>query len=117
MLGAESHCTKSCRQLLGNLNDHQIRLRSRGFVLGMFVAIPATLAPQLSSLAFAQASDMAGIAHAESVSARAVVKTIDLSTRIVTLETSGGNTIGLTAGDQIRNLPQVRAGDTVIGHR
>jgi Cu/Ag efflux protein CusF len=72
--------------------------------------------PHLSALAFAQASDMAGIAHTESISARAIVKTVDLQTRTVTLEAPGGNTIDLKIGDQVLNLPQVRPGDTVIAH-
>jgi hypothetical protein len=84
--------------------------------MSLFVAFPAALRPLFSSFAFAQASDMAGIAHTESVSARAIVKTVDLSTRTVTLETSGGNTIVLKVGEQVRNLPQVRPGDTVVAH-
>lgn len=84
--------------------------------LGMLVASSGPLDPRFSSVAFAQASDMGGIAHTESVSARAVVKAIDLQTRTVTLEASGGNTIVLTVGDEVKNLPQVRPGDTVIAH-
>jgi hypothetical protein len=84
--------------------------------LGLSVASAGFLHPRLSSLAFAQASDMAGIAHTESVSARAIVKTVDLQTRTVTLEASGGNTIVLKVGDQVQNLPQVRPGDAVIAH-
>ena len=84
--------------------------------LGILVAPPGSLRMGLSSPAFAQASDMAGIAHTESVSARAVVKAVDLQTRTVTLEASGGNTIVLKVGDEVRNLPQVRPGDSVIAH-
>jgi hypothetical protein len=76
----------------------------------------AVLAPQTSGSALAQASDMAGIAHTESVSARAVVKAIDLQTRTMTLEGAGGDTIALKVGEEVRNLPQVRPGDTVIAH-
>jgi hypothetical protein len=74
------------------------------------------LYPRLSSPAFAQASEMAGIARTESVSARATVKTVDLQTRTVTLEVPGGNTIVLKVGDRVQNLPQVRPGDAVIAH-
>jgi hypothetical protein len=88
-----------------------------GCVTGAAVLIfSAVLAPQTSGPAFAQASDMGGIAHTESVSARAVVKTIDLQTRIMTLEGAGGETITLKVGEQVRNLPQVRPGDTIIAH-
>jgi len=59
---------------------------------------------------------MAGVGQTESVSARATVKSIDLQTRTVTLETPGGNTIVLKVGDQVRNLPQVKPGDTVVAH-
>ena len=74
--------------------------------------------PQLhfSSPAFAQASDMAGIARSETVSARATVKAVDLQSRTVTLETTTGNTMALKVGEQVRNLPQVRPGDTVIAN-
>jgi Cu/Ag efflux protein CusF len=84
--------------------------------LGVLVASSGLLYPRLVTVAFAQASDMAGIAHTDSVSARAVVKTIDLKTRVVTLETSDGRTLTLTIGDEVRNLPQVRPGDTVVAH-
>lgn len=84
--------------------------------LGLLVASAGFLHPRLSSLAFAQATDMAGIAHSESVSARAVVKTIDLQTRMVTLEGPDGRTIALKVGDQVQNLAQVHPGDAVIAH-
>lgn len=84
--------------------------------VGLFVASAAIVGPHLSSRVCAQASDMAGIAHTETVSARATVKTVDLPTRTVTLETSDGKTIVLQVGDQVQNLPQVHPGDTVIAH-
>jgi hypothetical protein len=84
--------------------------------LGILVASAGLLQPWLASAAFAQASDMAGIGHTETVSARAVVKSIDLPTRTVTLEVAGGNTIVLKVGDQVRNLQQVHPGDTVVAH-
>ena len=84
--------------------------------LGLFVACPGFLHLGLSSAAFGQASEMGGIAHSETVTARAVVKTIDLGTRTVTLEAPDGKTIVLKVGDEVRNLPQVKPGDTVIAH-
>jgi Cu/Ag efflux protein CusF len=84
--------------------------------LGLCFAVAAYLCPAPSSRAFAQASDMAGIGRTESVSARAVVKTVDLQARTVTLEGPGGGTITLKVGDQVQNLPQVRPGDTVTAH-
>jgi Cu/Ag efflux protein CusF len=84
--------------------------------LGLFVALPTAFWPQVTSPAFAQAADMAGIGHTESVSARATVKSIDLKTRTVTLEAADGHTVALKVGEQVRNLPQVHPGDTVIAH-
>jgi hypothetical protein len=84
--------------------------------LGLLAICSGSICPLPSSRAFAQASDMAGIARTESVSARATVKTVDLQTRTVTLEASGGNTIILKVGEQVKNLPQVRPGDAVIAH-
>lgn len=87
-----------------------------GLALGLLI-LPLAFSNRLSSsVAFAQASDMAGIAHSESVSVQATVKTIDLQTRTVTLEGADGHSIVLTVGEEVRNLPQVRAGDTVIAH-
>ena len=83
--------------------------------LSLFVACPG-FHLGLSTAAFGQASEMGGIAHTATVSARAVVKTIDLQTRTVTLETPDGKTIVLKVGDEVRNLPQVKPGDTVIAH-
>jgi hypothetical protein len=62
---------------------------ARAAALGILVASPGFLQPRLASSAFAQASDMAGIGRAGSVSARALVKSIDLPTRTVTLEVAG----------------------------
>jgi Cu/Ag efflux protein CusF len=84
--------------------------------LGLLLISCGSIYPLPSSQAFAQAADMAGIAHTESVSARATVKAVDLQSRTVTLESAGGNTIVLRVGDEVRNLPQVRPGDTVIAH-
>lgn len=47
------------------------------------------------------------------VSATAVVKKIDLKTRKVTLERADGSHITIVAGDAVRNLDQVKVGDTV----
>jgi hypothetical protein len=84
--------------------------------LALLVISSGSIYPLPSSRAFAQASDMTGIARTESVSARAIVKAVDLPTRTVTLETSGGNMITLKVGDEVKNLPQVRPGDTVVAH-
>ena len=45
--------------------------------------------------------------------ATAVVQAVDLQTRKVTVTNEQGNTFSFIASDQVRNLPQVRVGDTV----
>jgi Cu/Ag efflux protein CusF len=47
------------------------------------------------------------------VSATATVKAIDQKTRKVTLQRPDGSLIKFRAGDEVRNLAQVKAGDTV----
>jgi Cu/Ag efflux protein CusF len=47
------------------------------------------------------------------VTAMATVKALDLATREVTLQSTDGSTIRIHAGDQVRNLDQVKVGDTV----
>src|SRR5262245_39980124 len=51
--------------------------------------------------------------ESQTVTATAVVQAIDLSTRGVTLKGEDGNVFTFVAGDQVKNLPQVRVGDTV----
>jgi hypothetical protein len=80
------------------------------------IAMTGFVQPGLSVRAFAQASDMAGIARTESVSARVIVKTVDLQNRTVTFETPGGNVMTLKVGEQVQNLPQVKPGDAIIAH-
>lgn len=47
------------------------------------------------------------------VSTTATVKALDLTTREVTLQHADGSTIQIQAGEQVRNLAQVKVGDTV----
>jgi hypothetical protein len=83
---------------------------------GLLAGGPHVLQLRLGTAALAQAADMAGIGRSESVSARATVTSIDQATRTVTLQGAGGNTIALKVSDEVRNLPQVKVGDTVIAH-
>jgi hypothetical protein len=87
-----------------------------GLAIGALVAPNQLPRIAMSTAAFAQAADMAGIAHSDTVSARATVKAVDLQTRVVTLETADGKPIVLKAGDEVKNLAQVRPGDTVVVH-
>jgi len=43
----------------------------------------------------------------------ATVEAIDLQTRVVTLKGSEGNLFDITAGKEVKNLPQVKVGDLV----
>jgi hypothetical protein len=56
---------------------------------------------------------MAGIGASETISLRAKVTAIDQSTRMVTLVGPQGRSQTLKVGDEVRNLPQVKVGDTV----
>jgi len=47
------------------------------------------------------------------ITAMATVKALDLATREVTLQGTDGSTVKIQAGDQVRNLDQVKVGDTV----
>jgi Cu/Ag efflux protein CusF len=87
-----------------------------GIAVGLLVAPNQLPRIHVLSYAFAQAGGMAGIAQTETVSARATVKSLDLQTRHVTLEEADGHIIALTAGPEVRNLAQVRVGDTVVVH-
>jgi len=49
----------------------------------------------------------------QTVTRTAVVQAIDLNTREVTLKGDDGRVFTFIAGDEVKNLPQVRVGDTV----
>ena len=48
------------------------------------------------------------------VTVTATVEAIDLATRMVTLKGPKGNTFTFKAGEEVRNLPQVKVGDQVV---
>lgn len=54
-----------------------------------------------------------GVIEEGLVTATATVKKVDLKTRKVTLAAADGQTFTVTAGEQVRNLAQVKAGDQV----
>jgi Cu/Ag efflux protein CusF len=67
-------------------------------------AAPAAAAP---------AAPVSGTVGEGLVSATATVKAIDLKTRQVTLQRADGSTFKFRAGEEVRNLPQVKVGDEV----
>jgi hypothetical protein len=56
---------------------------------------------------------VSGTVGEQAVTVTAKVKKIDMKTRHVTLEGQDGKTFTITAGDEVRNLAQVKAGDLV----
>lgn len=51
---------------------------------------------------------------AGAVEVRAKVLDVDLPNRVVTLKRPDGNVVTVTAGEEVRNLPQVKVGDDVV---
>jgi hypothetical protein len=90
-----------------------MRKRAGAVAASTLFAAAFMLCPTLSTSARAQASGMAGISSSETISFRAKVTAIDLGTRMVTLVSAQGKSQTLKVGDEVRNLPQVKVGDTV----
>jgi len=65
------------------------------------------------AVAAAPAPLPSGTVGANLVSATATVKALNLKTRHVTLQRADGSVIKFVAGDDVRNLPQVKVGDEV----
>ncbi len=61
----------------------------------------------------AAAPSVTGTVSEGLVSATATVKAIDQKTRRVTLQRADGSVFKFVAGDEVRNLPQVKVGDEV----
>ena len=75
-------------------------------VLAQDKAPAATAAPTVSAIA-----DAMGVR--EKVTATAVVQAVDQKNRTLTLKGEDGKVFTIKVGDEVRNLAQVRAGDTV----
>ena len=90
-----------------------IRKRAVAVAASTLLTAVSMLYPSLPTPARAQASGMAGISSSETISFRAKVTAIDLGTRMVTLVSPQGKSQTLKVGDEVRNLPQVKVGDTV----
>jgi hypothetical protein len=70
-------------------------------------------APPPPPPAVAAAPLPSGVVGANLVSVTAKVKAINHKTRMVTLQRPDGSVIKFKAGDEVRNLPQVKVGDEV----
>jgi Cu/Ag efflux protein CusF len=58
--------------------------------------------------------EVGGVGAVKVATVTATVQAIDLEKRIVTLKGPEGNVFDLHAGDEVRNLPQVKVGDVVV---
>jgi hypothetical protein len=72
------------------------------------------LVPAVAPPAWAQGADLSGIGWTDTSTVRATVTAIDQATRKVTLTNQQGKAVTFTAGPEIVNLPQVKAGDVVL---
>jgi len=77
------------------------------------MTIPFVLAVLGLALSCATSKELPKYTDSQTVTATAVVQAIDLNTREVTLKGENGKVVTFVAGDQVRNLSQVRVGDTV----
>jgi hypothetical protein len=61
-----------------------------------------------------RAQEVKGQAVSESVTVKAIVTAIDQKTRNVSIKTLDGKTYNFTASKAVKNLPQVKKGDTIV---
>ena len=87
-------------------------------ILGLMTAGVLLLGvPAWSGPALAQgAAMMGGVGDSEAVTVRAKVKAVDMKTRDVTLVKPNGEVFTIHAGEGVRNLAQVKPGQTVVAH-
>lgn len=74
---------------------------------------PKQAAAPATPAASAAAPLPSGTLREDLVTSTATVKKLDQKTRMVTLERADGSLVTFRAGDEVRNLPQVRVGDQV----
>jgi Cu/Ag efflux protein CusF len=67
-----------------------------------------------SAIAQAPATAPVSSSDVERVTATATVVAVDPATRVVTLKTEDGNTIDVTAGENVRNFAQIKPGDGLV---
>jgi hypothetical protein len=74
---------------------------------------PILVAAVALALGCASKEKLPSYKESQTATATAVVQAIDLQTREVTLMDQDGKTFSFVASDEVRNLPQVKVGDTV----
>jgi len=77
------------------------------------ITIPLVLAALALALGCATSKELPKYTDSQTVTSTAVVQAIDQTTREVTLRDENGNVFSFVASDQVKNLSQVRVGDTV----
>jgi len=77
------------------------------------VAFPLVVTGLALALSCATSKELPRYADSQTVTTTAVVQAIDQATREVTLKGEDGRVVTFVAGDQVKNLSQVRVGDTV----
>ena len=96
-----------------------LRMSIRTLIPGLALVAATALLPPLAPPALAQSSGSSGMFGAgdtDTVTARATVKSVDMTTRMVTLVGPSGETMTMKAGEQVQNLAQVKPGDIVVVH-
>jgi hypothetical protein len=77
------------------------------------MTIPSVLAALALALGCATSKELPKYTDTQTATATAVVQAINQNTRQVTLKREDGSVFSFVAGDEVRNLSQVRVGDTV----
>jgi Cu/Ag efflux protein CusF len=77
------------------------------------LTIPLVLGAVALALSCATTKELPKYTDTQTATATAVVQAIDQNTRQVTLKGEDGKVVSFVAGDDVRNLSQVRVGDTV----
>ena len=77
------------------------------------ITVPLALAVLALALSCATSKELPKYTDSRTVTATAVVQAIDLNTREVTLRGEDGGVFTFVASDEVKNLSQVRVGDSV----
>ena len=78
------------------------------------VCVGSVCAISLAGCALFKPAPTKGTIGENAVTVTATVEKIDLATRMVTLRGPDGKSVTFRAGDQVKNLPQVKKGDKVV---
>jgi hypothetical protein len=88
-----------------------------GLVMGMAWALAfggCAKTPPAPTTTTGSTSTATGGSREQEVRTTAIVKDVDLANRLVTLRRSDGETVIIGAGQEVRNLPQLKRGDRVV---